>query len=195
MADHGGLRSAVVSSESERLVLVDGQDQEIGFESKGTVHDGTGLLHRAFSLFIFNKQGELLMQQRSAAKRLWPMFWSNSCCSHPREGEDIDDATHRRLREELGMRSDLQFLYRFRYHAQFGELGAEHEFCWVYIGRSDDMIRVNRNEIAAWRWIAIEDLEREMGEQPHGFTPWFRMEWERIRGEFAAELATLAGNI
>ncbi len=181
----------MVSSESERLVLVDPQDREIGFVSKGDAHDGAGTLHRAFSLFIFNDRGELLMQQRSDDKRLWPMYWSNSCCSHPREGEDMDGATQRRLYEELGMASDLQFLFRFRYHAQFGDLGAEHEFCWVYIGRSNDAVQVNENEVNAWRWISPEDLDREMADDPERFTPWFRMEWERICTEFEEELAAL----
>ena len=193
MADSAQQSTAIVSSESERLILVDAQDRETGFESKGAVHDGEGMLHRAFSLFIFNSRGELLIQKRSAEKRLWPMYWSNSCCSHPREGEQMEDATVRRLREEMGLKCELQFLFRFRYHAQFGELGAEHEFCWVYIGRSDDEVHVNRTEVDTWRWIGIEDLEQEMADDPHGFTPWFRMEWERIRAEFGDQLAKLLG--
>ncbi|MDH3588623.1 MAG: isopentenyl-diphosphate Delta-isomerase [Gammaproteobacteria bacterium] len=197
MADERGTAhsSAVVSSESERLILVDSQDNEIGFESKGAVHDGVGLLHRAFSLFIFNRHGELLMQQRSGDKRLWPMFWSNSCCSHPREGEDMKEAIDRRLHQELGMTSELKFLFRFRYHAQFGDLGAEHEFCWIYIGRSDDEVKVNRNEIAAWHWISIEGLEQEMAEESQRFTPWFRMEWERICNEFGDELKEVTSEV
>lgn len=187
--------SAVVSSEGERLILVDSQDNEIGFETKGAVHDGAGQLHRAFSLFIFNRHGELLVQQRSKEKRLWPLFWSNSCCSHPREGEEMDDAIHRRLREELGMKSELKFLFRFRYHAQFGELGAEHEFCWVYIGRSDDEVIVNDNEVADWHWTNIDALNQHMGEEPEAFTPWFRMEWERISNEFGHELEAITSEL
>ncbi len=187
-------RAPVVSSESERLILVDGQDNEIGFDSKGNVHDGAGVLHRAFSLFIFNRDGELLMQQRSAGKRLWPLYWSNSCCSHPREGEQMDGAIHRRLHEEPGMRSELKFLFRFRYHAQFGDLGAEHEFCWVYAGTSDDAVQVNDNEVADWRWIAIDELENDMTGRPEVYTPWFRMEWERIRTEFAETIEELTAH-
>lgn len=104
----------VVSCESELLILVDEQDREIGHGSKAACHDGEGVLHRAFSLFIFNEAGELLLQQRSAQKRLWPMFWSNSCCSHPRQGETMEQAVHRRLEQELGMTSALQYLYKFR---------------------------------------------------------------------------------
>lgn len=194
MADEQPARAPeIVSSESERLILVDPLDNEIGFASKGAVHDGAGILHRAFSLFIFNSAGALLIQQRSATKRLWPLFWSNSCCSHPREGEEMDGAIHRRLREELGMRSELKFLFRFKYHAQFGDLGAEHEFCWVYAGVSDDEVAVNPTEVAAWRWISVDDLEREMADDPAGFTPWFRLEWERIRMEHEADIEALLG--
>ncbi|MBT8144341.1 MAG: isopentenyl-diphosphate Delta-isomerase [Gammaproteobacteria bacterium] len=181
----------VVSSESERLVLVDSNDEVIGYGSKGDLHDGAGTLHRAFSLFIFNSEGQLLMQQRSDDKRLWPLFWSNSCCSHPREGEEMDGAIHRRLREELGMESELHFLFRFRYHAQFGDLGAEHEFCWVYAGVSDDAVQVNPNEVASWKWIDIDELEADMAERPEVYTPWFRMEWERIRQNHNDKLTEL----
>ena len=95
------INDVVVSSESEALILVDENDREIGFSSKDSCHDGPGILHRAFSLFIFNTAGELLLQQRSAGKRLWPLYWSNSCCSHPRAGETMELAVNRRLQQEL----------------------------------------------------------------------------------------------
>ena len=90
------------------------------------------------------------MQQRSADKRLWPLFWSNSCCSHPRRGESMDLAAERRLAEELGLRCDLEFVYRFRYQAAFGELGSENEMCSVFVGHSDDSPSANRTEVAAF---------------------------------------------
>ena len=93
----------IVSSEQEELILVDREDNELGFLSKAECHDGAGVLHRAFSLFLFNDEGELLLQQRSGNKRLWPNFWSNSCCSHPRRGESMEVATRRRLRDELNL--------------------------------------------------------------------------------------------
>ena len=142
-----------VSFDSELLILVDENDNEIGNKSKAECHDGQGILHRAFSLFIFNAEGKLLLQQRSADKRLWPKYWSNSCCSHPRQGESMDEAIQRRLHQELGMTSTLKFLYKFQYQAPFGDLGSEHELCWVYIGYSEDKVRANENEIAAWRFI------------------------------------------
>lgn len=175
----------VVSFDNEPLVLVDRFDQEIGFLDKASAHQGHGLLHRAFSLLVFNGKGELLLQQRAAGKRLWPGFWSNTCCSHPRRGETLDVAIERRLGQELGMRCSLQFLFKFQYQAQFDTEGAENELCWVYAGRSDEVPTLNRNEVSALRYIAPDALDRELAQQPHLFTPWFKIEWERIRREHA----------
>ena len=103
------LNKNIVSFDSERLILVDSLDNEIGTMSKIDCHQGEGRLHRAFSVFLFNAKGELLIQQRSALKKLWPLFWSNSCCSHPREGENITEAVNRRLLDELGIEAvDLE---------------------------------------------------------------------------------------
>ncbi len=183
----------VVSFASEELILVDENDCDIGSLGKDACHDGDGILHRAFSLFIFNSAGELLLQRRSGQKRLWPMYWSNSCCSHPRRGESMEIATTRRLAEELGQASELDFLFKFVYQAHFGDVGSEHELCWVYTGRSDDPVRVNRNEIAEWRYVYPDELDREMETSPEAFTPWFKMEWERIRREFGVRIPHRSG--
>ena len=119
----------IVSSEREQLILVDESDNEIGHLSKAECHDGQGVLHRAFSVFLFDSQGRLLLQRRSAGKRLWPGYWSNSVCSHPRRGESMALATERRVQEELGVTVELQYVYRFRYQVEFGEAGSEHELC------------------------------------------------------------------
>ena len=95
-------RSEVVSSDDEPLILVDSRDRELGYLDKSACHDGEGRLHRAFSVFIFNPRGDVLLQRRSRSKRLWPSHWSNSCCSHPRKGETMEQAVHRRIRQELG---------------------------------------------------------------------------------------------
>ena len=169
------------TSEAESLILVDEADREVGHMSKALCHEGQGVLHRAFSLLIFNDRGELLLQRRSAAKRLWPHYWSNSCCSHPRRAESMEAAIHRRLNEELGLACPLHFLFKFRYQAQFGSVGAEHELCSVFIGRSSGRVQVDRNEISGWRWVSPEGLAAEMrGGGAERFTPWFTMEWERI---------------
>jgi isopentenyl-diphosphate delta-isomerase (EC 5.3.3.2) len=184
---------AVVSFDSEALILVDEQDREIGSMNKADAHRGSGVLHRAFSLFIFNDAGELLLQQRADGKRLWGGYWSNTCCSHPRRGETLDLAIHRRLREELGFDAALQFLFKFQYQAQFDADGAEHELCSVYAGRGQGPVQVNPNEIAAVRWLSPDALDREMAAKPQGFTPWFRIEWQRLHSEFAHWLAPAPG--
>lgn len=173
----------VVSSEDEPLILVDPADREIGYLSKGACHDGDGVLHRAFSLFIFNSAGQLLLQQRSAGKRLWPLYWSNTCCSHPRRGETMEVATQRRLAEELGMASRLRHLFTFQYQVPYLDLGSENEVCWVFAGRSDDPPRPNSTEISAVRWISADELDREFLHRPEVFTPWFAQEWPRVRDE------------
>lgn len=174
----------VVSSEAEELLLVDLRDDTIGHATKARCHDGDGLLHRAFSLFVFNHRGELLLQQRSAGKRLWPLYWANTCCSHPRRGETMAEAVERRLYEELGIRCRLDYLYKFVYQAHFGTIGAEYEYCWVYHGISSDSVRPNRNEVADWRYVSPAALDADLLQQPRMYTPWLKGEWARLRAEF-----------
>jgi isopentenyl-diphosphate delta-isomerase len=168
-------------ADGDTLILVDEADREVGHMSKAQCHDGRGILHRAFSLLIFNARGELLLQQRAAAKRLWPLYWSNSCCSHPRRAESMDSAIQRRLHEELGVRCALQFLFKFQYQAQWDATAAENELCSVYIGRTHNPIQADPEEIAGLRWVSPEQLQAEMDQRAsRQFTPWFIMEWERI---------------
>lgn len=183
--DAPGAHHQIVSFDDECLILVDAQDREIGFLDKATAHDGEGILHRAFSLFIFNQRGELLLQQRATDKRLWPGFWANTCCSHPRRGERTEEAIHRRLQEELGMDCELEFLFKFQYQARYGDAGSEHELCHVFAGRSDEQPQVNEAEIAAVRWISPAALDAEMEQSPEHFTPWLKIEWQRLRDEHA----------
>jgi len=178
----------MVSSEAEELILVDANDAELGFLSKAACHDGDGVLHRAFSLFLFNGNGELLLQQRSTSKRLWPGFWSNSICSHPRRGESMQVATQRRLLDELNIEAELDFVYKFDYRAEFDAAGSENELCHVYLGRVDD-VTPNASEIAAVRFMLPHQLTTEMTESPQLFTPWFRMEWETLVQEYGDKLS------
>lgn len=181
-----------IASDLESLILVDDADREVGHLDKARCHAGRGVLHRAFSLLIFNGNGDLLLQQRASSKRLWPLYWSNSCCSHPRRSESMETAVQRRLREELGVSCPLQFLFKFRYQAQFDDSGAENELCSVFIGRTASPPRVNREEIMAWRWVSAEALEAEMAGADAGkFTPWFRLEWERTWREHRAAVLAL----
>ncbi|MGB6451690.1 MAG: isopentenyl-diphosphate Delta-isomerase [Steroidobacteraceae bacterium] len=183
---------ADIAADSEPLILVDEGDREIGHLSKAQCHAGQGVLHRAFSLLIFNVAGELLLQQRAESKPLWPLYWSNSCCSHPRRNEPMETATQRRLHEELGIRCPLRFLFKFQYQAQYGSAGAEHELCSVYVGGHDGRLKINRGEIAGWRWVAPEALRAEMaGHGAAQFTPWFVLEWARIWRDHRDELEAL----
>lgn len=181
----------IVSFEDELLILVDENDMEIGWETKDVCHNGQGLLHRAFSIFIFDDKKQLLLQKRSTHKRLWPLFWSNSCCSHPRKGESYQFATARRLKEELGLTTPLQYLYKFKYQALFGDLGAEHELCSVYIGKTDQTPKVNKTEIDDWKFISIDALNGQMKAQPENFTPWFKMEWDHILKHYKDTILSL----
>ncbi len=183
-----GSAHRVVSSESEDLILVDADDNETGFLSKAQAHDGQGTLHRAFSVFLFNEEGVLLLQQRAATKRLWPGYWSNSCCSHPRRGESMPTATRRRLRDELNVGAELEYVYKFSYQAEFGEIGSEHELCHVYLGRISGDVQANDHEIESVRFVSVADLETEIAAIPDQFTPWFLMEWQTLRQIYGEEL-------
>lgn len=181
------LNNSRTMTDSDDLILVDQADRRLGQLSKQRCHEGLGILHRAFSLLIFNSRGELLLQQRAASKRLWPLYWSNSVCSHPRSAESMDIATRRRLREELGITCDLKFLFKFEYRAQFDADGAEHELCSVFVGRSDGPLSVNPEEVADWRWVSPEVLHAEMrGVEAAKFTPWFILEWTRLWSDHRA---------
>ena len=181
-----------VSSENEELILVDIDDNEIGYRSKADCHDGGGILHRAFSLFLFNEQGELLLQQRGVGKRLWPGFWSNSCCSHPRRGESLAIATARRLDDELNVASELEFVYHFCYQVEFSAAGSENELCHVFLGKIAGDVHPNDSEIESIRYISAADLTAELAEYPQRFTPWFKQEWRTLRENYAGQLARYA---
>ena len=179
----------VVSSEAEELILVDEDDKEIGFLSKAKCHDGHGILHRAFSVFLFDDAGGLLLQQRGASKRLWPGYWSNSCCSHPRRGESMQTATRRRLHDELNVVGSLEFVYKFAYQADYGDAGSENELCHVFLGRVPGEVRPNDHEIDRIRFVSAGQLEDEMSAAPDSFTPWFRQEWRTLVEAYGDRLA------
>ncbi len=185
-----------VSFDHEPLILVDEKDNEIGHLPKREAHQGHGLLHRAFSVFLFDEQARVLVQQRSARKPLWPLYWSNSCCSHPRRGEKMHSATHRRVREELGIEVSLEYVYKFIYQADFGDVGAEHELCHVYIGQAEKSeIRVHPDEIADWRWVDFDEVTHRLEHESEHYTPWFRMEWKMLTSQWRDRIdRLLAGN-
>jgi isopentenyl-diphosphate Delta-isomerase len=173
----------VVSFEDEPLVLVNDADEEIGFATKERCHDGEGLLHRAFSVFLFSREGGVLLQQRSLQKRLWPGAWSTACCSHPRHGETLEGALRRRLYEELSLDTPVRFLFKFRYHARYDTSGAERELCHVYAGLFTRQPAVNANEIAATTIMTAAALDTDLATRPERYTPWLKLEWARLRAE------------
>jgi len=174
--------------EADVLILVDEQDNETGSCEKVDCHLGAGKLHRAFSVFLFDPDGKVLIQQRNKNKMLWGGYWANSCCSHPRLGESTHDAAHRRIQEELGAESELTFLYKFVYHARFGDVGSEHENCWVFAGHYDGTLNIDPEEIADWRLVTPDELTAEIETNSDRFSPWLKLEWERIRTEFLDQI-------
>ncbi len=166
------------------LILVDEADREIGTVPKTAGHLGPGVLHRAFSVFLFDGAGAVLIQKRAAGKMLWPGYWSNACCSHPRPGENADVAARRRVREELHVECRLRFLYKFTYQARFGDVGAEHELCYVYAGYPAGSVKADPAEIADHRWLQPNDLTTAIASNPDHFSPWMKLEWERITADY-----------
>jgi isopentenyl-diphosphate delta-isomerase len=176
---------------SDLLILVDSDDQEIGLMDKTLCHEDQGKLHRAFSIFLFNRSGEVLIQQRATSKPLWGDFWSNTCCSHPRAGESIDSAASRRIEEELGIQAELSFIYKFEYQARFNEQLSENELCSVYFGHFDGAPTPNPNEVQSWKWISRESLTKELRENADLYTPWLKLEWSTLNEDYAAQFENI----
>lgn len=165
------------------LILVDENDKEIGALEKTPVHE-QGLLHRAFSIFIFNAQQELLLQQRADGKYHSPGLWTNTCCSHPRQGETLEVAVHRRLREEMGMECDLAFQFSFIYKHEFANGLTEHELDHVYFGYSDQQPSPNPNEVQDWKYIHMDDLKKELERYPERYSPWLNICFPKVLNRF-----------
>lgn len=166
----------------EQVIEVDDQDQMLSIRSRLEAHTGAGILHRAFSVFLFGGNGRLLIQKRSRNKSLWPGYWSNSCCSHPRPGEDTSSSAVRRISEELRVHSQVQYVYKFRYQARYEERGSEHEICSVFLARSSDAVAINEYEVEQIDWVLPAELDERVARSPLTFTPWLRLEWQALRG-------------
>jgi isopentenyl-diphosphate delta-isomerase len=159
--------------QDDLLVLVDQLDREIGVGEKMAVHR-SGQLHRAFSVFITNSQGEILLQQRAWSKYHSGGLWTNTCCSHPRPGELVIEAAHRRLQEEMGFDCELTELFSFIYRVHLDGGLIEHEYDYVFWGKFDGIPRVNPLEVVNWRWIDAKTLGEEINDRPDRFTYWLR---------------------
>lgn len=163
----------------EQVILVDENDRQIGLMEKQAAHVNPHL-HRAFSIFIFNSKGELLMQQRALSKYHSPGLWTNTCCSHPRDGETLTEATSRRLMEEMGMTCEMHEVYTFIYKAPVGQGLTEHEFDHVWIGRSDETPQINREEVESWKYVSLSDLKVNIQLHPDLYTEWFKITFEEM---------------
>ena len=163
----------------EQVILVDEKDNPIGLMEKQAAHV-TPHLHRAFSVFVFNSKGELLMQQRALSKYHSPGLWTNTCCSHPRAGETLEEATSRRLMEEMGMTCEMHEVYTFIYKAPVGQGLTEHEFDHVWIGQSDDTPNINREEVESWKYMSLNDLKKDISIHPELYTEWFKITFEEM---------------
>jgi isopentenyl-diphosphate Delta-isomerase len=158
----------------EYVVLVDENDNEIGLAEKLEAHQ-KALLHRAFSVFIFNDKAELLLQQRAKHKYHSGGLWTNTCCSHPRPNEAVLDAAHRRLNEEMGMKVALEKKFDFVYRTPFDNDLTEYEFDHVFVGYSNELPILNRAEVEDFKWKSIEDIKTDMILFPDAFTSWFKI--------------------
>lgn len=163
----------------ENVILVDKNDQSLGLMEKMEAHV-KGELHRAFSVFIFNNDGEMMLQQRALTKYHSPGLWTNTCCSHPRDGEKTKDAAHRRMVEEMGFDCEIEEVFTFIYKSDVGQGLIEHEFDHVFIGRYNDKPQINPEEVNDWKFISIDDLRIDIEKSPDRYTVWFRIAFDEI---------------
>jgi isopentenyl-diphosphate delta-isomerase len=167
--------------DSDEIVLVDESDCPIGYDSKLPPHQNGGRLHRAFSVFLFNSRGQMLLQRRSANKYHFASLWTNACCSHPRRDQPVLEAAAGRLRFEMGIDVPLTHLLTFVYRAHDPVSGlTEHEVDHVFTGRFDGEPHPNPDEVMDWKWISPSDLEAEIDAHPERYTPWFRIVLQRV---------------
>jgi isopentenyl-diphosphate delta-isomerase len=165
---------------TEHVILVDEHDTAIGTMPKMEAHE-KGFLHRAFSVFIFNFKGELLLQQRALHKYHSPGLWTNTCCSHPREDESTEEAAKRRLKEEMGLVCKLEKKFDFIYKISFDNGLTEHEFDHVFFGKSNNHPTINTDEVLAYNYSSIAEIERELLLKPELFTEWFKICFNKVK--------------
>lgn len=163
----------------EKLILVDEIDNQVGVEDKLKAHQ-EGKLHRAFSIFIFNSQKELLLQKRSSNKYHSPNTWTNTCCSHPRPGETIEEASHRRLKEEMGLDTELKEIFSFTYRHEFEDGLVENKFDHALIGVYDGEVSFNQNEVEEIMWVRENKLKEMVKNNSQTFSVWFLLSYEKV---------------
>lgn len=168
---------------TENLILVDNEDKQWGKMEKQKVHE-LGLLHRAFSIFVFNKQGELLLQKRALNKYHSAGLWTNTCCSHPRYGEDLKEAAKRRLLEEMNIECKLEYQFNFTYKAELGNGLIEHEFDHVYFGESNKLPNPSAEEVADFKYVSMDWLKEDINNNPDQYTSWLKICFEKAEEYF-----------
>ena len=168
------------------VILVNQHDEQTGTMEKMEAHR-KGILHRAFSIFIFNNKGEMLLQQRASDKYHNGDLWTNACCSHPNPGEEISTAAIRRLDEEMGFTTSLEKVFDFTYHATFDNGLTEHEFDHVFVGTYDGEIKINKGEVKDFCYRAMDEIKSSMQSHPQKFTAWFKIAFPKIE-EYATAL-------
>lgn len=165
----------------EELILVDEYDNPIGFETKLGAHENGGKLHRAFSIFVFDTAGKMLLQRRAKEKYHFGGLWTNACCGHPKKGQGLRDAVHARLREEFGFDTELREIFSFVYRASDAKSGlTEYEFDHVFYGEFDGEPQPNPAEIENWKRVDLTELMVNIETNPHDYTPWFRIATHRL---------------
>lgn len=168
----------------EKLLLVNPKDKIIGKETKEKCHKGRGILHRAFSILILNKKNQILLSKRSKFKTLWPLFWDNTCSSHPPKNESYEKAGQKRLKKEFGFNCSLKLIDKFRYQASYKHIGSENELCALLVGEYDkEQIKPNPREITDWKWINLEDFQKDIKKNPQRYTPWLKIDLEYLEKE------------
>lgn len=165
--------------QEENVILVNDKDEPIGTMPKMEAHE-KGVLHRAFSVFILNDNGELMLQQRAMHKYHSPGLWTNTCCSHQREGETNIEAGKRRLQEEMGFVTELEELLSFIYKAPFDNGLTEHEFDHVLMGKHNEAPVINTEEVADWKWMTPKAVKEDIDKNPHIYTVWFKIIFSRF---------------
>jgi isopentenyl-diphosphate delta-isomerase len=163
----------------EQVILVDENDQQIGLMAKMEAHE-KAVLHRAFSVFVQNDKGEIMLQQRAADKYHSPLLWANTCCSHQREGESNLEAGKRRLQEEMGFVAELKETFSFIYKAPFDNGLTEHEFDHVLLGYFNDEPTINPEEVESYKWMTPEAIKYDMEKHPEIYTAWFIIIFEKF---------------
>jgi len=167
------------SMKEENVILVNENDQQVGLMPKQEAHE-KGVLHRAFSVFIFNDKNELMLQQRAIGKYHSPGLWTNTCCSHQRDGEESIDAGRRRLREEMGFDTGLKEVLSFIYRAPFDNGLTEHEYDHIMIGYYNGSPIINKDEVTSWKWMLLENVKDDIISHPNHYTEWFKIIFDKF---------------